>query len=203
MSAQSAARAPRKPATAPAEDGGFRPWHFFVLASLMAATVAVMLAHGTSAANLILISLTIGATGCAGVGFHRTFVPLVGDEPAGPAPLGDRARATLEREKALVLRTIKELEFDQAMGKLSPQDFAEMAARLRARAIVLMKQLDQGSDGYRELIERELRTRLGGPAPDVAATRPKIAAGTCGACGTINDVDARFCKQCGAALARQ
>ena len=48
--------------------------------------------------------------------------------------LGGRTRAALEREKTLVLRSIKELEFDRAMGKVSEKDFAEMSARLRARA---------------------------------------------------------------------
>ena len=62
----------------------------------------------------------------------------------------ERARAALEREKALVLRSLKELEFDQAMGKLSATDFDEMGGRLRARAIALMKQLDAGGSGYRE-----------------------------------------------------
>ena len=68
--------------------------------------------------------------------------------------------AALEREKTLVLRSIKELEFDNAMGKLSPKDFEEMGSRLRARAMMLMKQLDEGSSGYRPLIERELSARL-------------------------------------------
>ena len=40
----------------------------------------------------------------------------------------------LERDKALVLRSIKELEFDRAMGKVGDADFAEVSAGLRARA---------------------------------------------------------------------
>ena len=59
-----------------------------------------------------------------------------------------------------MLRSIKELEFDRAMGKVSPRDFDEMAARLRARAMMLIKQADEGGAGYRELIERELSARL-------------------------------------------
>ena len=63
------------------------------------------------------------------------FSPLAGsDEPAGPQIFGGRTRAALEREKTLVLRSIKDLEFDHAMGKVSEKDFAEMGARLRARA---------------------------------------------------------------------
>jgi len=199
-------RAKAEPAPA-ADEAGFRPWHFFVLASLMAATAGVVLAHGTSPANLILISLTIGSAGTAALGVYRMLAPLAGGElDAAPGPLAERTRAGLEREKALVLRTIKELEFDRAMGKVSAQDFDEMVARLRSRAIALMKQLDQ-ERGYRDLIERELLARLGAsatrpPAPRVeAAEVSSVVSGVCAACGTANDTDARFCKQCGAQLA--
>jgi hypothetical protein len=118
-------------------------------------------------------------------------------------PLSERSRIELEREKALTLRSIKELEFDRAMGKVSPQDFDEMSGRLRARAINIMKQLDAGSTAYRALIEKELAARIGRtnpPDPKVAraATRP---AGEC-VCGTVNDVDARFCKLCGMKLTK-
>ena len=67
-------------------------------------------------------------------------------------------RLDLEREKALTLRSIKELEFDRAMGKVSPQDFEEMAGRLRARALGIMKQLDAGSVG----VPRDDREGTGG-----------------------------------------
>ena len=66
-----------------------------------------------------------------------------------------RTRAALEREKMLVLRAIKELEFDRAMGKIADGDFDEMRDRLRARALRLIAQLD-GAAAYREMIERDL-----------------------------------------------
>ena len=53
--------------------------------------------------------------------------------------IGQRTRAALEQEKATTLRTIKELEFDRAMGKLSDADFQEMSVRLRARAARSLK----------------------------------------------------------------
>ena len=58
-----------------------------------------------------------------------------------------------------MLRSIKELEFDHAMGKVSDQDFAEMGLRLRTRAAGLMRQLDAGAD-YSTQIEQELVRRL-------------------------------------------
>jgi len=201
-------------------DQGFRPWHFFVLASLGASTIAVMLSRQSAPEHLILISLTIGAAGFAAAAVYRTIVPLtVRDASALVERRSDRLRATLEREKTLVLRSIKELEFDRAMGKVSPKDFDEMAGRLRARAMNLMKQLDAGGSGYREAIEHELSERLQkagkiGKAQSVTAvvaSGDKGRAGTleranapaprtCASCETINDPDARFCKRCGSSL---
>jgi hypothetical protein len=82
-------------------------------------------------------------------------------EIAEPEMVGGRTRAALEREKTIVLRAIKELEFDRAMGKVSDADCAEMVGKLRARAVRLIRQLDAGSAGYHDLIQREVDARLG------------------------------------------
>jgi len=183
---------------------GFHVSHFFVLLSLMAATVAVVMARPAAPEHLILISLTVGAAGLAALCFYRLLAPLVAPHvDMERQPLSGRLRADLEREKALTLRSIKELEFDRAMGKVSPQDFDEMAGRLRTRAIGIMKQLDSSRSAYRAVIEKELEHRLGATGqPDLQvghATKTRDAA-IC-ACGTKNDPDAKFCKSCGARLA--
>jgi hypothetical protein len=170
-------------------DASFQPWHFFVLLSLVAATVAVLVSRRSAPEHLVLISLAIGAAGAAAFACYRTIAPLTSPAPdTAPQPLSESLRADLEREKALTLRSIKELEFDRAMGKLSQQDFDEMARRLRARAMGIMKQLDDGAD-YRAVIERDLADRM----------KKAGTAGAC-ACGTRNDADARFCNSCGARL---
>jgi hypothetical protein len=198
------------PDAKPPDDQSFRPAHFFVMASLILATVAVFMARQTTPANLILISLAIGAAGAAAAGLYRTLAPLVMKDVSG---LRDRpsvrARDAFQREKTLVLRSIKELEFDRAMGKVSARDFDEMATRLRARAMMLMKQLDDGESGYRELIERDLKAHMreGGaerkvpttPAPETPTVETPAVAITC-VCGTVNDPDAAFCKRCGTKL---
>ena len=191
------------PAKAGTHEDGFRVSHFFVLLSLVAATVAVMLARPAAPENLVLISLTIGAAGLAAIAFYRTIAPLV----SAPSdyehePMSESLREYLEREKALTLRSIKELEFDKAMGKLSQQDFDQMAGRLRGRAVAIMKQLEAGSQLYREQVEKELAARLkttSKPALQAGRAASQPVAGAC-ACGTKNDVDARFCKSCGAKL---
>jgi len=149
------------------------------------------------------MSLTIIAAGLAAAGFYRMLAPLAApDMTTFSEPLSERARRALEREKMLVLRSIKELEFDRAMGKLSPKDFDEMSVRLRARALALMKQLDEGDAGYREVIERELRARLAAGKGDTQRFQPAEKPGTvqCPHCATTNDQDAAFCKRCGVKL---
>ncbi len=181
-------------------DSTFRASHFFVLASLLAATGAVVMSRQSTPEHLVLISLTIASAGLAAAGFYRMLSPLVSD-PADIAlePLSERARAVLEREKALALRALKELEFDRSMGKVSQADFEEMAGRLRARALSFMKQLDEDASGYRSVIERELQARLAS-APATPAESVTVVAGVC-TCGTANDADAMFCKRCGTKLA--
>ena len=202
------------------QDAGFKPWHFFVLISLAAATVAVLMSRRASPEHLILLSFTIGAAGVAAAAFYRMLAPLaLRDVSMLSERPSERALAALEREKALVLRSIKELEFDRAMGKVSPKDFDEMAGRLRARALMLMKQIDAGGSGYRELIERELQARLisrraGSLDPATALRDPAprdpgragsldpatAEARACLSCGTSNDHDAVFCKKCGKSI---
>ena len=176
-------------------DSGLQAWQFFVLAGLACATVATLMARGQSVASIVLLTVLMGATALVGLAALRAVRPLVSGEDDRTAMVGHRTRVALEREKALVLRTIKELEFDRAMGKLSDHDFQEMAGRLRARAARLMRQLDAGG-GYRERIEQDLAKRLSEPPAAAAASVARF----CSACGTERAADAKFCKNCGMKL---
>ena len=188
--------------TSPAPvDNTLRPWQFFLLAGMLGATGAVFVATGQSPASLVSLSLTVIAASLVALGAYRALLPLVAHESVEePAQVVGRARAALEREKHLVLRSIKELEFDFAMGKVSTGDFEEMSGRLRSRAIGLMRQLDDGA-GYRAAIEREVAARLASrqAQPQTSESDLAGAAPAC-ACGGINDPDARFCKHCGSKL---
>jgi len=175
-------------------DDALHPWQLFTLAGLIGATIVVFVSTGQTPAGIILLSLTIFTAAVVGVAAWRMLSPLIGsDEPIGAQVLGGRTRAALEREKTLVLRSIKELEFDRAMGKVSDKDFGEMSGRLRTRAARLIRQLDAGST-YREEIEKEIAKRVGARAPVAVRAR------TCAQCRTENDRDARFCKNCGSKL---
>jgi hypothetical protein len=205
----------QKAQTAQTNEPFLQPWQFFLLGGMLAATATVIVATGQSPANIIILSLTVVSVSFVGLGAYRILSPLVSPETAAPMTFGGRTRVALEREKTLVLRSIKELEFDFAMGKIAKPDFDEMSARLRNRALGLMRQLDAGG-GYREQIEQEVKRRLEGAgssrhqevADDSAdsegehsATAEAVALPTgCADCATENDPDAKFCKNCGAKL---
>ena len=181
----------------------FRPWHLFVLVGLLASTVAVLVVRPDDPVVLVLLVAAIGSSAWVGFMLYRTLWPLAASDFQDRTEIiAGRTRAALEREKTLVLRALKELEFDRAMGKVAPADFNEVSGRLRARAITLMQQLDVALPGYSEEIERELARRLAdlGDAAPAAGPAGSAARPVCAACGATNDLDARFCKSCGARL---
>ena len=183
------------------KDQGLQPWQFFVLAALGCATAVTFAARGQGVTTVVLLGALMAAAGFVGAATLRAIRPLLSHEDDRTAMIGQRTRLALEREKYLVLKCIKELEFDRAMGKVSEADWHEMSGLLRARVARLMRQLDAGS-GYREQIETDLARRIGDrgstgtKAPAERSSDPPV----CARCSTSNDHDAKFCKSCGAPL---
>ena len=105
-----------------------------------------------------------------------------------------KRRKELEREKQALLKALKELDFDHEMGKVSDKDFNEISTTYRARAIRVMRQLDDAGRDYETMIEKDLAVRK--TQSPSAAPKPD----GCGKCGTRNDADAEFCKKCGSKL---
>lgn len=177
MSSRTSTRAP-----APVADTGFRPWHLYVLLSMVAATAAVIVSKHTHPAALLVLSAAVMGAGVVGFTVHRALSGFAGGLAHEDTPLRDREREAMLGDKAIVLRSIKELEFDRATGKVSEADFHDMNARLRARALTLMEALD--------------REETAAPA-----AQSSLQSHACPACGTINDDDATFCKRCGRKVA--
>jgi len=119
-----------------------QPWHFFVVASLAAATLAVVMSARTAPEHLVMLSITVFAAGASALAVYHVIAPLVAAR-RHRRTAGAGTRAALIAEKALALRTIKELEFDRAMGKMSQADFEEVSGRLKARALRVMQQIEE------------------------------------------------------------
>jgi hypothetical protein len=189
----------------PRDTGGLQAWHVYLLASLAGATAAVIVSRHTSPPALILLSAAIIAAGAVATALHYALVGFFGGRGTREAgPLSESVREHLEREKRLVLRSIKELEFDHEMGKVSDEDFAEIGSRLREHALQILKDLERDEAAR---TERRPAASTGQPTQPVVVAPPPPAAPaataavvTCASCQGENDVDARFCKHCGAKL---
>jgi hypothetical protein len=190
-----------------------RPWQFFGLLGLVGLSAAVFALRITAVSDVVLTGLGIIAAAAVALGLLETLLPLAGADVREAAPAG-RLRAALEHERLLVARSIRDLEFDRAMGKVADRDFEEIGGRLKVRAARLARQLEGGGIGYRELIERELASRLARvgaaqAAPEVGGARNESPAGdapegpslsACPTCGSTRESGARFCRECGARL---
>ena len=156
---------------------------------MIGATVVVIVSRESHPAALLLLSAAVVAAGFVGLALSRAVAGFF-QAGAEPAPVTGRSREDLERQKALVLRSIKELEFDRAMGKVSEADFTAIMSRLRTRALSAMQDLERAPAAV--------------PVPNNGTGKAfpvSIPGIVCGTCSTPNDGDARFCKSCGSRLA--
>jgi hypothetical protein len=75
--------------------------------------------------------------------------------------LAVRRRGELLDEKEAVLRSLKDLEFERDVGKLSQEDWKRLDTEFRVRAKRILKQLDDDLREHREkaakLVESELK----------------------------------------------
>jgi hypothetical protein len=158
---------------------------------------------GHAAASSVFLGLAATVLGLICWVLLRAARALV-EEPAPieVARVTGRRRKELEREKQSLLKALKELEFDHEMGKVSDPDFREIGGQYRARAMRVLRQLDEAGADYGTLVERELKARLAAGQKDsqkeaAPKPRPQPERNQCADCGTDNDVDAVFCKKCG------
>lgn len=162
----------------------------------------------------------------------------------GDAPLAEElehasfsaSNDALANRKKMLLRALKDLESEQAVGKIDAKDYGILSSRYREEIKDLMREMDESIEPHVTAAELALRKHLakvglvGDPfrAPGKAAqakdealerdeTRdetddeadgetedtdaPAPSRPVCTACSTSNEIDAKFCKSCGATLA--
>ncbi|HEY1696448.1 MAG TPA: zinc ribbon domain-containing protein [Polyangiaceae bacterium] len=152
-----------------------------------------------------------------------------------PLPAGLEGMSThrgpvddLAEEKWRVLRALKDLEAEHAIGKIDDADYAVVVETYRADAKRLMREMDEGLAPLRDEAEklaqeyvakRRDRAAKGDDADAKATTSvaagdggsdaapvpggdvaPAIPRAACSGCGASNEPDAAFCKKCGARM---
>ncbi len=118
-----------------------------------------------------------------------------------------RVEALVAHESTL-LQSLRELEFDHDLGKLTDEDYKDLKRRYERQAVKVMRELDElhGGRGWETAIDEQLdkrrqqlaRQRQAEEARALSAATPAIV--DCPECGKQMDSDARFCSQCGATL---
>jgi len=168
----------------------------------------------------------------------------------GDAPLAEElehasfsaSNDALANRKKMLLRALKDLESEQAVGKIDAKDYGILSSRYREEIKDLMREMDESIEPHVKAAERALQKHLakvglvGDPfrapgkaaqAKDEALERDETRRETtddetddetdeteddesnvasrpvCTACSTSNEIDAKFCKSCGATLATQ
>src|ERR1019366_7580851 len=115
----------------------------------------------------------------------------------------------LAEQKTRVLRALKDLETEHALGKIDDADYASIVTRYRDEAKAVMRQMDLEVAPLREAAERVAREYLekrsvatvaGEQIAPSETPAPVDARTTCASCRTSNDPDAAFCKTCGSAM---
>jgi hypothetical protein len=101
-----------------------------------------------------------------------------------------------ETDRGRALLALREIEFDQATGKLSDEDFAELHARytLAAVAAIEADPADRTGVAANDAIEGMIAARV--------ATITDGATRFCEQCGGRHLADAAFCATCGAPARR-
>ena len=108
-----------------------------------------------------LLALAFLALGSAIVWLWSSLLALDSDTPLTL----DEALAVVvptaeEEKKQSVLRALKDLEYERAVGKISGEDFATLVARYRREAKELLFLIDQDQAAELEAAEAELTQRL-------------------------------------------
>lgn len=163
-----------------------------------------------------MTALLVG-TLLAVLGLVYVLFPLMrGASAAMPVPEAD---ATPESS---AIEALREIEFDQATGKLSPEDYATLKSKYTALALTELRVREGGAsvgeaaapNDIEDAAERMIaRAKQRGTSCANCGPRPEPDALYCSDCGRhlgkaclscgapVDSDTARFCVECGAALA--
>ncbi len=99
--------------------------------------------------------------------------------------------------KTIVYRNLKDLEFENAMGRLSEADFKRLDAEYKNEAAIILQKLDQldAADNLDQIIEKDIAARKAKLFP--APPKPAQGSSNCPSCGAEIIPGKKFCADCG------
>lgn len=139
-----------------------------------------------------MLALVVGSL-LAVLGLVYVLYPLIRAGAHTPLP----PDAPEPRPEASAIDALREIEFDAATGKLSPEDYATLKATYTPMALEELRAREAGAAATASAGDR-----AADEAAEALIARAKQRALFCVECGApIGSDAARFCVECGAALA--
>jgi len=149
----------------------------------------------------ITLVLTIAA-------FIFIIYPFFRHKLASTDPSGDEILDELRSERDTTYSMLKELEFDYQSGILTEDDYKDLEARYKRKAISTLRQLDEAarSDNSdadsasedEDEIEKQVRKLRGQAKKESAAAKPSGATKPAATAETGSTAKSKFCTECGA-----
>jgi len=99
-----------------------------------------------------------------------------------------------EMRKTVALKSLRDVEYERAMGKLDDGDYESLKAELSSEALAALQAEEEAATGAGGESEAGLEG-------EIVAARARLRTGpTCDACGEANEAGSRFCAHCGRPL---
>lgn len=126
------------------------------------ATILVAIAVAiTTGVHIAILVLAGGALVLVIATFWASIRTLLGEASLSGADAYALGAPRLEEEqKRAILRTLKDLEFEHGVGKISEEDYQELVTKYRAEAKRLLRLLDEEANPRRRRVEALLLERL-------------------------------------------
>jgi hypothetical protein len=148
----------------PADDGreaDQRITQYLRLGLPVVTVVGATVAGVVQGAAAVLLVLAAGSLVSVIAIFWASVRTLVGETPlSGADAYALGAPRAAEEQKRAVLRALKDIEFERSIGKISEDDYQELAARYRAEAKRLLRMLDEDAKPGRQKVEALVLDRL-------------------------------------------
>lgn len=195
-----------------------------VLAVVSALSGGAMLAFFVGGPHLVVLTMGASILLLAILALWNSVRSLTGEIEVEPALIEAQNHIVSSRanEKDRVLRALKDLENEHAIGKLDDADFKAVSAKYREEAKDLLREIDAEVAPHREKAEalaakylkehlEEKPAKKSKKGKEEVATKEEDTATSpesankkdCPSCGVKNDVDAKFCKACAASMSTE
>lgn len=145
MSSPPGDAAPRRPTTSPATGALRLSLPVIVLAAFAGFLLAIAVGFLLGPPIAVLLLAAVALTGVISF-FWSSLRTLLGETPLTGADAYAIGAPRLEEEqKRAVLRALKDLEFERAVGKISEEDYRVLAYRYREEAKRLLRLIDENA----------------------------------------------------------